>query len=220
MKEDWVQIGKEIVDKLLKENEYRSDEILAGIDGEKFHTEDTLKLVLLLTKDKASNALQIAATGHDVERFSVKGSGTGFKNARKGKAYDKYKKNHAKKGAFIMSQKLKEKGAPKELIKHVRFLISHHEDNIEEISKLKDKELDILLASDTLSWLNFSAPNYFNGKEKKGIPGLIDKMDYMLNKLDKKYWKYMLRIKLLEPKVKLYLNDRTKIVARKRSIKL
>lgn len=218
MSTNWVKVGREIVNRFLKENEHRTDEILAGIEGERFHTFDTNRLVLLLSKNKASEALQIAAMAHDCERFTVQGAGRGFRGKRLGKAYEQYKKKHAKKGAAIIANELKKRKAPKSLIEKVTFLVSHHDDTIDEIQKFEDKELEILIAADTLSWLNFSAPNYFNGKEKKGIAGLIDKMDFMLSKLPEKFWKYIPEIKLSEPRVIPYLKERMKIIAAKRGI--
>jgi len=181
-----INIGRDIVDNLLKENKTRSHEIIAGIEGERFHTYDTHKLVLLLTKGHASPELQIAAMGHDVERFSVPNAGKGFIKDRKGPEYEAYKKLHAQKGASIMAERLQQKHVPSKTIRRIVFLISHHDDTSEEISNLKDSELEILAAADMLSWLNFSAPNYFNGRETKGIQGLNDKMCFMLRKLPTK----------------------------------
>lgn len=215
---DLVKIGRDVVDCLLKENAYRTQEIIAGIDGERFHTHDTHQLVLLLTNGKARSALQIAAMGHDVERFAVPNAGKGFPKDRKGTEYEAYKKHHAQKGATIMAGRLQEAYVPSTVINRVIFLISHHDDTPEEIKKLNDSELEVLVGADSLSWLNFSAPNYFNRKETKGITGLNDKMCFMLRKLPIKYWHYIPHIKLEEPKILPYLKRNVVKIAKELGI--
>lgn len=102
-KERNVLIGRAIVDDLLKANEYRSEEIIAGIEGERFHTHDTHELVLLMTNNQASPELQIAAMSHDVERFAIQRTDAWYQGDRTGPAYVAYKKLHAEKGAAIMA---------------------------------------------------------------------------------------------------------------------
>lgn len=96
------------------------------------------------------------------------------------------------------------------------FLISHHDDPSEEFEMLHDQKLDVLVAADSLSWLNFSAPNYFNGREARGIPGLIDKMDFMLRKLPERFWVFIPEIKLREPQVAPYLRERVAVISKER----
>jgi hypothetical protein len=215
-----VQVGRKIVDELLLENEWRSNEIIAGIDGERFHTHDMEKIVRLLCETTPGPELIVAAMGHDVERFCVPGAGAGYIGVRSGPAYEAYKKNHAIKSAAIIAEKLREKEVDTKSIDRISFLITHHDDTDEEIRSLHDEELDILVAADTLSWLNFSAPNYFNGKETRGIPGLVDKMNFMLRKLPEKYWRYISQIELSEPKVRPYLEERMKAIAEERQTPL
>lgn len=218
--EQWqvVQIGRAIVDRVLQENEHRSGEIIAGIDGERFHTYDTHQLVLLLTDGNASAALQIAAMAHDTERFSVPGAGVGYAGDRKGPGYEAYKENHAQKSAAIMREKLANAHIANAIIERVAFLIAHHDDTIEELNRLGDPELETLVAADALSWLNFSAPNYFNGKETKGMVGLVDKMCFMLRKLPQKFWKYLPQIHLREARVLPYLRENAMRIASERGI--
>lgn len=213
-----IDIGRKIVNALLNANAHRSDEIIAGIEGERFHTHDTHAIVLLLTNDKASPALQIAAMGHDVERFTVPGSGEGYKGSRSGPEYERYKKNHAKIGADLMNRELLKENIPQSIRKRIVFLITHHDDTAQEIQHLSDTELEVLVAADSLSWLNFSAPNYFNGREKKGIQGLRDKMIFMLRKLPKQFWSYLPMISLREPKILPYLIESATLVAQELEI--
>lgn len=215
---NWTRVGRDVVDDLLSASAPRSSEIIAGVEGERFHTHDIHRLVLLLTDGKASQALQIAAMGHDAERFAIPGAGSGYSGRRSGPEYVAYKKRHARVSANLITALLREKNVPNEIVEKVHFLITHHDDPLDEIEKLNDQELETLVAADTLSWLNFSAPNYFNGKEERGIPGLLDKMDFMLRKLPEKYWSYVPRIELIESRIFSYLKERVAMIARERNI--
>lgn len=213
-----LKIGQKVVEELLSANEYRSNEIIAGIDGERFHTKDVLALVKMLTNNEASEELQVAALGHDVERFSVPKSGSGYVGRRTGPEYEQYKKKHAESGAKIVSDALRAHGANVTSIKKISFLISHHDDTAEEVEKLGDQELNALVAADSLSWLNFSAPNYFNGRESKGIEGLNDKMLFMLRKLPAEFWGFLPKIKLSESKILPFLKENCAKIADERGL--
>jgi hypothetical protein len=212
----YIRIGRTIVDELLAANSHRSHEITAGIDGERFHTQDVHDLVRLLSHGKASAALQIAAIGHDIERFTVPGKGGGYQGKRSGPAYEAYKKNHAAEGGRIMAEELIKRTVPKKLAARVQFLISHHDDTIREVEAIGDEELDILVAADTLSFLNSFAYNWLNGVEHSGPEGLADKLQFMLRKLPQKFWSVIPKIELQHPEVLPYLKEQMAAVARER----
>ncbi len=213
-----VAAGRRVVDRLLSENAHRSGEILAGIDGERFHTEDMDRLVMYLTRSEASDPLRVAAMGHDAERFSVPGAGVGYQGIRSGPEYEAYKKRHAAKSAAIMTEGLRAEGVSEDLIERTGFLITHHDDTREEIRALNDPDLDVLVAADTLSWLNFSAPNYFNGREPQGVAGLRAKMGFMLGKLPDRFFPYLPGVPLTEPAVLPHLADVSRTIATARGI--
>lgn len=213
-----LEIGQQVVTTFFTNNQHRSHEITMGIDGERFHSQDMQRLVLLLSDNKATTELQIAALGHDIERIVVPGAGSGYKGERNGPDYIAYKKRHALKGADIIKQASIDQNFPAEQGERIHFLISHHDDPIEELTALNDPELDILVAADTLSWLNSSAPNYFNGIEQRGEKGLIPKMNFMFRKLPERYWEYIPRIKLKEPKLTQYLIPELTKIAKERNL--
>lgn len=215
---DYVQMTERIVDTIFRENAHRSGEITAGIDGEQYHAHDMERLVMLLTDNTASAALRIAALGHDIERVVELGAGSGYEKSRTGQEYVAYKKRHAARGAEIMAEKLKDAHVSQDVIERVSFLITHHDDMHEDLEALGDAELDVLVAADTLSWFNFSGPNYFNGREKQGEKGLEDKMTFMLEKLPEKFWSYIPKLELKEQQMKEHVVHVSNVVAQRKGI--
>lgn len=215
---DPIAISRQIVDRLLQENEQYDSEILAGIEGERFHTYDTPRMAFLVTDGHPSDAFQIAAMAHDIERFTVRGAGGGYQDRRSGKAYEEYKKQHAQKGAEIIGNELKKEHVPQELVDRVKFLIAHHDDPYDDVHAFHDEELEAMVAADTLSWTNSFAPDFFNGRQKSGIPGFLDKLDFMLRKVPERFWKYIPDIDFRVPEMKPYFKRHLEKVAKERGI--
>ena len=54
------------------------------------------------------------------------------------------------------------------LVDRINFLIKHHDDTIKEIEIFKDKELERLVAADSLAWFTTTGPTiYFAEGEKR-----------------------------------------------------
>lgn len=215
---DPIAISRKIVDRLLEKNEQHDSEILAGIEGERFHTFETPRMALLISDGHASEALQIAAMAHDIERFTVRGAGRGYQGRRTGKAYEDYKKEHARRGAEIMGKKLTKERVSQELIDRVKFLIAHHDDPYDDVQAFHDEELEMMVTADTLSWINSFAPDFFNGRQKSGIPGFLDKLDFMLRKIPERFWKYIPEIPFTVPEMKPYFKEHLEYIANERGI--
>lgn len=168
--------------KLLNEaceiNRYRNSEIRQGVDGEKEHAKTALNWVEKLTSP--SLALRLAALFHDIDGVVTPGVGIGFAGDRKTQAYQEYKKTHAKRSANYICPKLLENGLNLQLVERINFLISHHDDNGEEVETLKDEELNILVSADSLSLFTSIAPKLY---AEEGEDGLKDKTRFMINKM-------------------------------------
>ncbi len=129
-----------------------------------------------------SQELQLAAIFHDIDRVVTPGVGGGFKGDRKSIAYENYKKSHARRSAGYIIPLLTKEGISTKSLKRVAFLISHHDDTGNEVEELNDKELNILVAADSLSFFSSIAPKLY---EKEGEARLKDKVRFMIEKMPK-----------------------------------
>ncbi len=206
-----VQVSANLMDSVFSEALDTGVETAAGIPTEREHALDMYCLVREISGNYASSELLAAAIGHDIERVAVSDAGRGFPEERRGPVYEAYKKQHARVGAEIATNAFRQihnfSGSStfisEESIQKIAFLIAHHDDTREEIEKLKlqeneyAQELEILVAADTLSFINCFAQNWLNGVEKSGVDGLMKKLEFMLRKMPYKYWRF---ISLMRPK--------------------
>lgn len=164
-----------------EENRYRDQEIMQGIDGEKNHALDVYGWVQKIEKN-ASITLQIAALFHDIDRIITPGVGAGFKGDRTSKEYSKHKKAHANRSANYICPLLLKNGLSKSFIDRVRFLIQHHDDTGKEIEFINDRELDILVSADSLSFFDTIVTTLY---KEEGEERLKDKVRFMIQKMPK-----------------------------------
>ena len=174
-------LSLKLFNQALRDNIHRDKEIQQGIEGERKHVKEVLKWVKKLDKNP-SLSLKIAALFHDIDRVVTPGVEGGFKGDRKSKAYLLHKRTHAKRGANYTCKKLKECSVDTRIIDRVRFLIEHHDDTLDEVQSFSDKELEILVAADSLSWLASTGPTIYR---KEGNERAKDKLKFMINKLPK-----------------------------------
>ncbi len=187
-----MKLARVIITQACEENRPRDSEIMQGVDGEKAHAADVAHWVKKLTKNP-SVALQISALLHDIDRVVNPEVGGGFKGSRKSKSYLEHKKAHAKRSADFACTKLFEHGVDEENTERVRFLISHHDDTGEEIEKIQDKELDVLVGADSLAFFTSIAPRLY---EKEGERRIKDKIEFMIEKMPSKVRQILIAQKL------------------------
>jgi len=192
---------KEICIKYKKNNKY----IMQGIKGEELHALDVLGWVKKLNPG-ASLPLKLATLFHDVDRIVTPMAGGGFKGARIGKKYEKHKKIHALRSAKFIIPLLKKVIDNKKIIKKTKFLIIHHDDTREEVEEIKNKDLNYLVASDSLSFFTTIAPKLYAGEGEERIK---DKIRFMVEKMPEFARK---RLKKQKLKNKIFDSLKNKIV--------
>ena len=134
----------------------------AEFELEGAHSLDTLDWVKKIDPN-AGESLQIAALAHDIDR------GIKPKIKRKeNETYDDYKTRHAKRSSQLIAWLMAKNDYSKELIKETGRLVENHEVG-------GDKETDILMDADSISFFSCNIDWYYNYKSrnldetKKGI---------------------------------------------------
>jgi|SRR3989344_1523874 len=185
-----------LLDEECEKNRYRNHEIMQGVDGEKNHALDVYKWVKEIKKN-ASTTLKIAALFHDIDRIITPGVGAGFKGDRTSREYKEHKKAHANRSANYICLLLLENGLSKSFVDRIRFLIQHHDDTGKEIEFINDRELDILVSADSLSFFDTIAASLY---KEEGEERLKDKVRFMVQKMPK-FGKKLLQSQMLENKI-------------------
>ncbi len=173
----------------------RMVETIDLVDYEKTHAKFVHSWVLKLN-DNASSALQIAALFHDVDRIIHPDLAYGFKGSRASKEYYQYKKDHATRSAEFICPQLENIGLHPQEIKEVTFLITHHDDTGEEVTALKNKKLNIIVAADSLAFFDSVAQKILNSEGKDRVR---DKMYFMIEKMPIFARKILKKITLTNP---------------------
>lgn len=125
----------------------------AEFELEGAHSRDTWEWVMKIDKN-SDEALQIAALAHDIDR------GVKPKIMRlEGETYDDYKVRHAKRSAEIISKLMIKHGYDIETIRKTTRLVENHEVG-------GDRETDILMDADSVSFFSCNLEWYFNYKKK------------------------------------------------------
>lgn len=151
---------KEEIEELAKKAEY-------GIEYS--HIISVLKWALKLKPD-ADTALQIAALGHDIDRYD------GKKIKREDFSdYEKFKQTHARRSALIIESMMKKLDFDKETIKKTKLLIENHEVG-------GDGDLGILKEADSLSFFDNNVYDYW----KTHNLYFKDKILFMYKRLSKR----------------------------------
>lgn len=121
------------------------------IPEDPLHSKNTRGWVLKL-KPNASEALQIAALAHDIERAIPKTK----VRRNKYRNYDAFKRAHAFKSARISLKILDKYRLSSKLKNRIKYLIEHH-----ETGSTADEEVSILRDADGLSFFQVNLPLYF-----------------------------------------------------------
>lgn len=169
-----------------------------GNNAQMLHFDRTVYWLQQLRPD-ADEALLIAAIGHDIERaFQDPKEGFGDVN-RKFKDKNQLKV-HQERGAEILANFLKERGASDNLITKVRHLISKHEEG-------GDADQNLLMDADSLSFVENNLDIFLSRFDKLGYEKIREKFDWMYNRITDPKAKQIARPfyeKMIEQ-----LNDRT-----------
>ena len=152
----------------------------AEFELENAHSLDTLKWVKKIDKN-ASESLQIAALAHDIDRgisprICIETNET----------YDGYKARHAKRSSQLIADLLLKYNYPKDFIKRTSLLVEKHEVG-------GDKEIDILMDADSISFFSCNLDWYLN---YKGITGTKDKIIFMYKRATPRAKQMIKKIKI------------------------
>ena len=136
----------------------RIAEVIAGssVPEDPRHSRNTLEWLLRLAPD-ADAALQLAALGHDIDRAvsTRKVQRADFDD------YDAFKAAHARNGAEILVEILRESGVREEsLTREVQHLVCRHEVG-------GDRHADLLVDADSISYFDVNLPLYHARHSRK-----------------------------------------------------
>src|SRR4051794_5235003 len=121
------------------------------------HALDTWQWLLRL-QPQASLALQLAALFHDVERLRSEAE---VRREPLAPDYDRYKREHAARGAEIAMQVLAQAGVPQAVCRRTAALIAAHErPELDEMGS--DPSAMLLAEADALSFFSLNSDGYLN----------------------------------------------------------
>lgn len=151
------------------------------IESDLMHSKLILKWLLKLDPN-ASEELQIAAVGHDMERAITGITEKDLKNYSK---INEFKKEHAIRSANYVEEILNKYKYTQKEIKKIKYLIENHECG-------GDKEADILKSADSLAYFEYNIPVYLkmNGEQRA-----IEKCKFMYERLSEDAKKLVKKIK-------------------------
>jgi hypothetical protein len=163
----------------------------AEFELEGAHSTDTLKWVKKIDAN-ASESLQIAALSHDIDRAV----GQRIKREEK-ETYDDYKKRHAKRSSQLITELMTKYGYPKDMIKKTSLLVENHEVG-------GDKETNILMDADSVSFFSCNIEWYFR---YKGREGTKDKIIFMYKRATPRAKQMIKTIKIKNEILRKMCND-------------
>lgn len=182
--------AKKLLEKIFQENQGKDSTLLQGIENEKRHAYLVLTWIEKLNPN-ASLVLKIAGLFHDIDRILVEGVGGGFKGSQD--EYKKFKTVHAQRSADSIRPILLENGLSDNDVGQIYFLIVHHDDERQQLDQIKDDELDILVAADSLAFFDtFGVRTY----QVKGKAQLEEKIKFMALKMAPQYREVFRNLKL------------------------
>lgn len=173
----------------LKQVEKEIEKIIANSPCEEdpVHSKSVRNWVLKLKPD-ASEALQIAALAHDIDR--------GINGKEKIKNIDKFrweqvKGIHGKRSAKIICDILKKYKYDKKIIDRVKYLVERHEVG-------GDEDAEVLKDADGISFFDYNVYFHFRdlGKEKT-----IEKIRYTFKRSSKKARQIIMNLKFKDPRI-------------------
>lgn len=174
-----MKIAKKILQEICYQHRRFDKLIMQGTEGERLHGLDVLSWVEKLNP-QAAKALKLAALFHDIDRVVNPKMGGGFKGDRNSASYLNHKKRHAKRSANYIIPILRKNGASAKILKQARFLITHHDDSGEEVSKKNNQDLNTLVSADSFAFFTSIAPKLYKAEGKERIK---DKIKFMVEKL-------------------------------------
>lgn len=139
------------------------------IESDLMHSKLVLKWVLKL-HPSASEELQIAAVGHDIDRAISKIT---EKNLDYYSKIKEFKKEHAIRSAKYICEILKKYEYPKEKINKIKYLVENHECG-------GNHEANILMSADSLAYFEYNIPLY---SKNYGEQAAIEKCKFMYERL-------------------------------------
>jgi hypothetical protein len=142
---NYLELLKPQIADIIKQSAYEEDPS---------HSVNTREWVLKLDPN-ASEALQIAALSHDIDR-AIQPRTLQLEN----ESYDDYKSRHAKRSAELIIKLMEHNGCPFDLIQHVGRLVENHEIG-------GDPESDILMDADSISYFDNSLAIFLARKGKE-----------------------------------------------------
>ena len=104
-----IRDGKRLLDAICAAARPHNDHIMQGVEGEREHALEILRLVLKQNR-QASPSLKLAALFHDIDRLVNPTKGGGFKGDRSSQAYIRHKKSHARRSVRFIAPLLRERG--------------------------------------------------------------------------------------------------------------
>lgn len=165
---DYIEKAKQIVDRIFKNTNVKDPFLLKS---DPLHSKAAHEWVLKLDPN-ASQALQIAALFHDIDR-AFKDRSIKQKDYPKDQ-YERYKRDHSINSAKIAAEYLEDAGFSKDLVSRVSELIVNH-----EIGG-NDPELQTLMEADSLTFFSVSIYFYLEDrgreKTKKKIRFMYDRL--------------------------------------------
>ena len=188
--------AKKLFDEILEANRDRHAPVKVGqkltLEHEKRHAHDVLQWVEQLDSG-ATIETRIAALFHDVDRIVNPERARRSKYDRRSPEYFEHKKAHAQRSADYIGPVLLAKGVPQRSVDKIEFLIIHHDDQEKEVLSYNDKELDLLVAADSLSFFESFAINLL---EELGEEQVRGKIEFMLAKMPERFRSHLKKIHL------------------------
>jgi len=153
------------------------------------HSKKTLEWVIKL-EPNASEALQIAALAHDIERGITGITETyGLKDLSN---IEEFKREHAKRSADIIAGLMKKYNYDKKIIERVKFLVEKHDEGGD------DEELIILMDADSIAYFDYHIAMYY---EKNGLRKTEDKIRFMFERISERAKEIIKNINYRNPEI-------------------
>lgn len=156
------------------------------------HSKLVLKWVSILCSS-ASEELQIAAVGHDIERAIT---GITEKDLKSYSKIKQFKKQHASRSANFLSEILKKYNYSNKQINKIKYLVKNHDTG-------GDSEVEILMSADSLAYFEYNIPLYL---KNYGEQRTIEKCRFMYERLPGNAKKLVKKIKYKSKKIANLVN--------------
>lgn len=160
------------------------------------HANAALKWLLYLNPD-ADLALQISAFGHDIDRGVSKLT---EKDRPKEVPYEKYKNDHARRSAEILTKILEERNYDQKFIEKVQNLVEKHEVG-------GDEDAEYLKDADSIAYFEFNIPMYL---DRNGEEATRHKIHFMYDRASESAKNIIKEMKFTDPQIKKLIEEEIK----------